>query len=561
MIAILDHKALMETDRISAYGYLSIARILAKMTSDDDALRYLDQRLRMLVILEDFGNNGRVDNEEFELLSEGNEDFIEHYPLLKEKLCQIKIVDSLGLQERNQYLWDLTRAYSSAHLIGKLARLMLAYNVSDGMELAEYRAKILEQVKSLLNIRIAVPKVYSFGEEGQLKEFKTSIIFPPEQKMKPNFELQTFNILKVISGMANAYGGTLYLGVYDTGSAKGLDDDLAYFEGSKDKYKNYVRNQIRLAMGGGFNASIIEEFPDAGDKWIYALSIRPSKNPVGVCYKNEKMYFLREGASTYRYDDLDLLQDIMDERIFSDYGIRTEDITDIAPDIEEAEVTDTPAKAVESVAKKTVSTKNPESIDTGQIRSNIVNNWEDGYGVDTCAFLRINNDNTWSLLDEINWEEGRLTLAIHNKERDGFLLMVYDDGEVQKVGMSDLLKARLGVRNNMRTDKRPVFICPAKKTDALLVVYRDSKRQSVMRLDDVDSSKSGFRTVKMTDHGDDYPDSNIDEIIRCEIIQEEHHESLKIIHNMHDNSSYFTNHYYGAPIRKTLSNLGIDLSE
>ncbi len=565
MIAILDHKALMEEERISAYGYLSIARILAKMTSDDNALRYLDQRLRMLVILEDFGKNGRVDNEEFEQLSEGNEDFIENYPLLKEKLCQIKIVDSLGRQERNQYLWDLTNAYSSAHLIGKLARLMLSYNVSDGLQLADYQTEILEQIKSLLNIRIAVPKIYSFGEEGLLKEFKTSIIFPPEQGMKPNPEQQTFNILKVIAGMANAYGGTLYLGVYDTGTAKGLDDDLAYFEGSKDKYKNYLRNHIRVAMGGSFNASLIEEFPDAGDKWIYALKIRPSKKPVGLRHKDEVMYFLREGASTYRYEDVELLQEVMNERVFSDYGILAADVTDIVSETEETDTQaaeEMPASASDTPAKREYRRVAPsDQIDTGLIRSNITDNWEEGYGVETCGFLRINDDNTWSLLEEINWREGLLTLALHEQERDGSLVLVYEDGEVQRVMMTDILKAKPSARNNMRTDKRPIFICPAKKTDALLIIYRDSKGTSVMRLDDVSSSKSSFKPVKMTEHGDAYPDTNIDEIFACEIIPAEHHEQFKPMHNMLRNSSYLTNHYYGDSIRKGLTALGIALPD
>lgn len=559
LIAILDHKALMETDRASAYGYLSIARILAQMTDDSDALRYLDQRLKMLVILEDFGNNGRVDNKEFELLSEGNEDLIEHYPLLKEKLCQIKIVDSIGRQERNQYLWELANSYPSQHLIGKLARLMLSYNISDGMQLSEYQTEILEHVKRLLNIRISVPKIYSFGEEGQLKEFKTSIIFPPDEGMRPNPELQTFNILKVISGMANAYGGTLFLGVYDTGTAKGLEEDLAYayFDASKDKYKNYLRNQIRVAMGGSFNASIIEEFPDAGDKWVYALKINPSKHPVGVRHGGEELYFLREGASTYRYEDLDLLKEVMNDRKFAEYGITPVEETDTPTDSDDKGLFEVTSPTGAQASKPSQHIRSADTICTGCLRSNVVNSWEEGYGVDTCGFIRFNADYTWSLHDEINWEEGLLTLAIHNQERDGFLLMVYDDGEVQKVMMRELLKAKISARNSMRADKRPIFVCPAKQTDALLVIYRDSKGQSVMRLDDLFSAQSDFKTVKMTESGDAYPDANLDEIILCEIIPAEHHEPLKPIHNMNRNCSFFTNHSYGHSIKKALSDIGI----
>lgn len=556
MIAILDHKALMEEERARAYGYISIARILAKMTADDNAVRYLDQRLRMLAILEDFGKNGRVDNEEFELISKGNEDFINHYPLLKEKLCQIRIVDSIGQQERNGYLWELANTYSTGHLIGKLARLTLAYNVSDGMQLPEYRNEVLERIKQLLNIRIAVPKTYSFGEEGQLTEFKTSVVFPPEQGMKPNMELQTFNILKVIAGMANAYGGTLYLGVYDTGTAKGLEDDLVFFQGSKDKYRNYLRNQIRVALGASLNASITETYPEAGDKWVYALNIRPVKRPVGLRHGDEVMYFLREGASTYRYDDTALLQEVMDNRVFTDYGVAPAEVTEIIEKPEDTSEINAESEPKETPAKPQYRHKTDTGkTATGTLRSNVVNNWEEGYGLETFGYLRFNDDMTWTFLDDIAWEDGFLTLALANEEKNGSLILVYEDGEVLRVKMGEILKAKPAARNKMRTDKHPIFICPAKEDDALLVIYRDTKGQSVMRLDDI----AGFKPAKITDQGDPYSDNNMVEIITCEIIPSEHHEPFKPMHNMLRNSSYLTNHYYGEAIRKTLTGLGVAL--
>ncbi|MDE5846573.1 MAG: ATP-binding protein [Muribaculaceae bacterium] len=556
MIAILDHKALMQEDRVKAYGYLSIAHILARMTDDENALRYLDRSLRMLAILEDFGKNSRVDADELALISQDNEDFLENYPLLREKLCQIKIVDSIGRQESNQYLWELTNAYPASHLIGKLSRLMLSYNVSEGMLLSDLRNDILEQIKSLLNIRISVPKIYSFGEEGQLKEFKTSIVFPPDNGMKPNLELQTYNILKVIAGMANAYGGTLYLGVMDKGTANGLAEDLAYFNNSKDKYKNYLRNQIRVAMGGSFNASITEEFPEAGDKWIYALKIRPSRNAVGMKVKDKTEFFLREGASTYQYDDEDRLQSVMNERVFSDYGITSSDLAEKTAEPEEAD-TEAADKSVSAVKVEASKGRITEQIETGHIRHNVVYDWEDGYGVDNRGFLRFNDDNTWSLLDEVKWEDGILTLAISNKECEGSLILVYEDGEVHRVRMGEILKARLSARNKMRADKRPLFICPAKDTDGLLVVYKDTKGQCVMRLDDIHR----FDTAKMTEQGEAYPDNNLDEIVVCELIPKEHHDALKPLHNMKMNSNFLTNHYYGGPQRETLSKLGLILPE
>ncbi len=335
LIAILDHKALTEENKVSAYGYLSVAKILAKMMGDEEAVKYLDMRQHIILILDNFGKNDKVDAEEFESLSADNKDLISAYPLIEEKLSQIQIVGSLGRQERNEFLWNLASKYSSAQLTGKLARLMLSYNLSDSMELNEHRLDIVERIKQLLNIKISVPVVYSFGEESQRKEFKSSVVFPPDNHMKPNKELQTYNILKVIAGMANAYGGKLYLGVFDIGTAKGLDDDLALFNFSQDKYKLYVRNQIREAMGAGFNASIVEEFPEAGDKWIYVLAIRPSKSPVGVFYGGRTQYFLREGTSTYEYPDVEELEQVMKKRDFAAYGLSGDEAEEFQKEFED----------------------------------------------------------------------------------------------------------------------------------------------------------------------------------------------------------------------------------
>lgn len=117
-----------------------------------------------------------------------------------------------------------------------------------------------------------------------------------------------------------------------------------------------------------------------------------------------------------------------------------------------------------------------------------------------------------------------------------------------------------GVGKGELSGRRPVFICPARRTDALFVVYRDTKGQALMRLDDIFPAKSAAKTVKMTDSGEAFPDQNFREIIRCEIIPAEHHEQLRRIHNMNPASSYATNHSYGDSIRRALADIGVSLT-
>lgn len=66
-------------------------------------------------------------------------------------------------------------------------------------------------------------KVVNCGE-GQMVEFKSSIIFSPETE-KPDSR-QPLQIAKEIAAFANSDGGTLYLGVDDKGRLVGIEKDL-----------------------------------------------------------------------------------------------------------------------------------------------------------------------------------------------------------------------------------------------------------------------------------------------------------------------------------------------
>jgi predicted HTH transcriptional regulator len=69
--------------------------------------------------------------------------------------------------------------------------------------------------------------------------------------MRPDIEKQTFNIMKELCAFLNHKGGILYLGVNDQGGGQGLEEDMKYeyFRDSRDKYDNYVRNQIVAQLG------------------------------------------------------------------------------------------------------------------------------------------------------------------------------------------------------------------------------------------------------------------------------------------------------------------------
>lgn len=554
IISILDHKAVIEEDNIEAYGYLSVAHILAEMIDDKAAMRYLDQRRKLLCLLEDFGTNGLVDETELERLSTQNDDIVEKFPVLKQRICEMRIVNSFGKNENNKYLWELTESYDSGHVVGKLARLMLSYNMANGFGLQEHQKEIRDKIKELLHINFELPVIYSFGQENQTTEFKSSIVFPPNHNMQPNMQLQTFNIMKVICGMVNSYGGTLYLGVYDTGTSKGLDDDLPYFENSKDKFDLYVRNSIRKELGDAVNASIAIEFPEAGKHCVYAIKVPPSKIPVML--RSDGKYYHRQGTSTYPLE-LSTLKEIMADRDFELFQVDSSNIITEQDHLDAVAASQRIAKeAKESKAIKATVEEALEKIPTSHTRSNITDNWVDGYGIDTCGYFRVQTEGEWTLLEDVEWDEGLLTLAIHDDERDGYIVIVYEDGEVLKVPMAQIFKKSPGSRHKMLPDKRPVFISPARPDDALLTAYYDDRGKTFVRLDDL----SNIPETKINQHGDKLTDVEFEKVYTCDIVHSSDHEALRRLHNLKRTTLGFqASNSYGNEEKQHLAQLGISI--
>lgn len=552
IINIVDHKAVLETDNIKAYAFLSIAHILAKMIDDTDTMEYLEHRQHFLCIIEDYGVNGKVNDEELDFLGSKNSDMINKNAYLKQRLEEIRIVNCFNQPEKNGFLWETSQQYEKDDILSKLSRLMLSYNMAEGFGLQEHQQAIITKIKGLLNVNIELPKIYSFGEEDQVTEFKTSIVFPPNNNMREDISQQTFNVMKVICGMVNAYGGTLYLGVYDTGTANGLEDDLAYFDGSKDKFDLYVRNAIRTSLGDQVNASIIIEHPDAGKHYIYAIKITPSKTPVIL--KLDNKFYLRQGTSTYPMD-LQELTTIMAERNFNNY--ETEATTSMGdPDAAEHPTVSLEEKKVET-PRIQINNLPEDSIATSSLRKNVTDNWMEDYGMDTQFYLRIQKIGNWCVMDEVNWQDGLLTLAIHDDEADGYVVIVYEDGKVNKVPVSWLNDKKRDKTYTMYSRNKALFISPAKKDAAILMAYEDANGKQFLRLDDLEPLEDGT----MASAGKTLTDVDFERIFFCEIIDRKDVDSLRRMHN-HKRTSLgfqaFTG--YGSPEQEAMKKIGISFS-
>ena len=160
----------------------------------------------------------------------------------------------LGTYKENSY--SLPASFSGRPDVERINTLVEASNNLIGNIAPSEINRIKRTISKSLGIesihKEAISEKHWFGEENDMLEFKTSIVFPPQNKINisqadPNNQI--WAILKTINGFLNSlHGGTLLIGVNDFGNAIGVDDDIKWlYDNGKinsddaDRYLQYIK--------------------------------------------------------------------------------------------------------------------------------------------------------------------------------------------------------------------------------------------------------------------------------------------------------------------------------
>lgn len=609
LLQILDHQAMLEEDHAKAYAFLSVAHIMARMLEHKESMQYFDTRRQFLRQIEHYGVNRQINLEEVERIVHNADTIIDRYPLLREQLTEMRLLSATGDEKQNDFLWQTMKDYPASHRLVQLARLILSFNLTSGFPLEGQQEEIRQQIKQLLHIEVDLPQSYTFGCEGQRLEFKTSTVYPPDNDMRPNLEEQTYNLMKVVCGMLNAQGGTLLLGVNDAGVACGLSEDLLYFKGDLDRLKRHVRDSIFRKFGVAINDRVRDEQLPAGKHVVLAFHIPASDEPVAL----DNSYFVRQGSSSRYIASAEMVRKLMaarDEKgTAADWNASvsaleegtnaatlsanakavgtaapTDDAsafavgaaatavhkdadapangTDLATatthpdaqsDLSPASSSDTAAQNADDSAQQFDALALLKQTRTSLIRSNVVNSWDENYGIDTVAYLRFYDNGEWCVMDNENWDEGWLTLAVHDREEKGSLLMIYEDGVVNRVPMELCLEKDRNKHFKRYNERTPLFFCPVAPGDALLMAYRDDHGNRFFRLDDIDRIPEG----KMLSAGNKLVRPDFEQVVFCEVIPAGQFGGLEKFYNLKDTTLGHSLDVHYEKERKILSNLGI----
>lgn len=517
LIAIIDRLSVLDNDYVKAYNYLGIAVILARMLGNDEQVNYFKKRMEMILLLHDFAMNDSIDEKRLNNIKDIDSNLFENFSFLRTRMMQLQIVSYNGSDsaEDNESLWHIINSNEFQDL-HKLASCVLAYNLMYFNNLPDIAENIHTEMKRLLNLKGEQSEKKYYGKEDLYTEFKLSLVIP-ENSTKYDAKAQTHKILEEICAMLNAKGGHLYLGVNDLGIGNGIADDLKYdaFKGSTDKYMVYINNNISNHLGERADRYCNVTEDTYNGFTVIDIAIRPAKEPVSL----DGEYYERRNTSSRKVKDTDkFLADFHEERTIMAQSIVNE--------VYEAE--ETPIEEEESkTATQTVDDNRPniskpamdEKIATSRWRNNALHTYDENYRNDVVAYIYFVDHDNFKVVNEDIWEEdsSRLTLAIHEEEQSEYLLMVYDDGTVNKVDMEELLGRHIGQVYKYDNGKELVFVSPAKNNDALLIENKAKNGTTYLRVDDIKT----LDVANMNSQGEMMTEIELGKIIQCEIIPED----------------------------------------
>jgi uncharacterized membrane protein YeaQ/YmgE (transglycosylase-associated protein family) len=107
-------------------------------------------------------------------------------------------------------------------------------------------------------------------------------------------------ISKTVSAFANGKGGDLLIGVDDSGTALGLDEDLKFMKSPDlDRYELWLRDHLTKTIGAPATAGVEVSFPNVEGRAVCHVRVAASLRPVFLSTKGQPaQMWVRVGNST-----------------------------------------------------------------------------------------------------------------------------------------------------------------------------------------------------------------------------------------------------------------------
>ena len=544
VIRIIDRMASIDSEYVNAYNYLGFARTLCLMTGWEEQAAYYHGRMELMVMLHDFAVNDMVNQEKLEKMEQVNADIFKNNAMLHSKLLQLQTVSYMGKTEHEEELW---RTYTSqSGLVSDIASLVIAYNMVKRNNMAGMCNDLQNRIKQTLRLKgyESNLKIYGSGVEDVKTEYKTSIVFPPNENMRPNMPKQMKNIIKVIASFLNTAGGTLYVGVNDSGAGVGIEDDLntMMFHGDKDKYQRAVMDAVVKEWGELVATFVNAAFDhENNQKDVLAVTVRPY--PEGVSCDGK--WLVRIGSSKREMTKAD----------FEEFNksSRTPALPIDNKPKENGKLSPTPPQPSAKKAAS-VTTSPDETILTSKVRKNTFEEYEEDYRPHIACFKFLDKGK-FSKVTSYDYEPCLLTLAVYDEESRAYLVLGYEDGRVAKVPVEELLKFEDYREYARNTKAKLAFATIADENDAIATISRESKNKGryMVRLDRLSSLEEG----SLTSTGERFYKEGIGEVVTYEVVPHDQLEGVEALMDKDARSSGMPIASLSQEVKRQLAKWGI----
>jgi predicted DNA-binding transcriptional regulator YafY len=235
------------------FRYLANANVMAEMVGDDLSASYISFVRTYLRALIQFVNGEDINAIHLEP--------DEEYSEAKSTLLRLAVIDLLKEYGRKDNSEKLAQTISDFEKrlpqLARLARLIQTANSMLDILSGSARNVIHREIIRTLSLEtetdtdLEADRGTYLGIESGTQEFKTSMVYPPDNHMKPDEFAQNANIMKAVCAFLNTTtGGTLYLGVNDQGYVVGIDNDMKYLKVQTiDAYMRYVQDTVKKHFG------------------------------------------------------------------------------------------------------------------------------------------------------------------------------------------------------------------------------------------------------------------------------------------------------------------------
>ncbi len=149
---------------------------------------------------------------------------------------------------------------------------------------------------------LVIRRLIESGESESL-EFKSTL----RKNLHTNEfdKLMGHSVLKTIVAYLNSRGGTLIVGVSDTGKILGVEQDEFL---SHDKLQLYFSGLLRNHLGNQSLPYIRYELFPLEDKHVLKIDCSPSRKRVFLKWNGEEEFYVRHGPATMRLSGNDLIE-------------------------------------------------------------------------------------------------------------------------------------------------------------------------------------------------------------------------------------------------------------